>query len=102
MMNFNPIKSKTLIFRRSRILTPARSDLVLEGETLNVSDLLIILGVTLDSKMTFERHVMNVTSSVARSMGVMWRASKVFGTEDVLTTCFRSYCPSRLEYCASS
>ena len=61
-----------------------------------------ILGVTLDSKMTFEQQFMNVTSSVARSMGIVRRASKVFGTENVLTTCLRSYCLSRLEYCASS
>merc|ERR1711905_100256 len=102
MMKLNPTKTKTLIFGRSRTLTPAHSDLVLEGETLDLSDSLVILGVTLDSKMTFEQHVMNVTSSVARSMGNMRRASKVFGTEDVLTTCFRSNCLSMLEYCASS
>ena len=102
MMKLNPNKTKTLIVSRSRTLTPAHSDLVLEGETLDVSNSLVILGVTLDSKMTFEQHVMNVTSSVARSMGIVRRASKVFGTEDVITTCFRSYCLSRLEYCSSS
>ena len=96
-MKLNPSKTKTLIVGRSRTQTPVHGDLVLDRETLAVSDSLVILGVTLDSKMTFEQHIMNVTSSAARSMGLVRRASKIFGTEDVLTTCFRSYYLSRLE-----
>ena len=77
-------------------------DLVLNGVELPVSDSLVILGVTLDSKLTFEKHISNVVSSAARSMGIVRRASRIFGSQDVLTTCFRSYVLSRLEYCAPS
>ena len=56
-------------------------------------DSLVILGVTLDSKMTFEQHIKDVNSSVTRSIGILRRAS---------TTCFSSYCLSRLEYCEPS
>ena len=100
MMKLNPIKTKTLIVSRSRTLMPAHGVLELNGVALSVSDSLVILGVTLDSKMTFEQHISNVVSSAARSMGIVRRASKIFGTLDVLTTCFRSYVLSRLEYCA--
>ena len=37
-----------------------------------------ILGVTLDSKLTFETHLREVVSQVARSLGVMRRAGKLF------------------------
>ena len=100
MMKLNPTKTKTLIVSRSRTPDPPHIDLELGGVVLPVSDSLVILGVTFDSKMTFERHIVNVTSSAARSMGIVRRASKIFGTQEVLTTCFRSYCLSRLEYCA--
>ena len=33
-------------------------------------------------------------------MRIVRRASKIFGTNEVITTCFRAYVLSRLEYCA--
>ena len=33
-------------------------------------------------------------------MGIVRRATKIFGTSEVLTTCFRAYVLSRFEYCA--
>ena len=41
-----------------------------------------------------------MASSAARSMGIVGRAIKIFDTKEILTTCFRAYVLSRLEYCA--
>ena len=102
MMKLNPLKTKTLIVSRSRTVLPVHGSLFLNGLVLPVSETLVILGVNLDSKLTLEHHVRSVVSSAARSMGIVRRASKIFGTTNVLTTCFRSYVLSRLEYCAPS
>ena len=100
MMKLNPSKTKTLIISRSRTVSPVHGDLILNGTILKVSDSLVILGVNLDSKLTFEYHIRSVASSAARSMGIVRRAIKIFDTKEVLTTCFRAYVLSRLEYCA--
>ena len=42
--------------------------LVLNGTILKLFDSLVILGVNLDSKPTFEYHIRFVVSSAARSM----------------------------------
>ena len=46
------------------------------------------------------RYIRSVVSSVARSMGIVRRACKIFDTPDVIATCFRSYFLSQLDYCA--
>ena len=96
-MKLNPIKTKTRIVSRSRRLIPAHGVLELNVVALSVSDSLVILGVILDSKMTFEHQISNVVSSAARSMGIVRRATKIFGTLNILTTFFRSYVFLRLK-----
>lgn len=50
------LKTQSMIVNRSRIL--------LNGAVLNVIDFSKILGVTLDKKLTFEKHVRHTGSSV--------------------------------------
>ena len=100
MMKLNPSKTKTLIISRSRTVSPVHGDLILNGTILKVSDSLVILGVNLDSKLTFEYQIKSVVSSAARSRGIVRRATKILVTKEVLKTCFRAYVLSRLEYCA--
>ena len=52
-MKFNVSKTKTMIVSRSRTMHPRSPPLTIGGTVLKLSDDLVILGVTLDSKMTF-------------------------------------------------
>ena len=43
-----------------------------------MSDSLVILGVTVDSKLKFEEHLRGIVSSAARAVGIMRMAGKIF------------------------
>ena len=55
-------KTHTITFSQSRTLHPP---LTFCGLELEVSNLLKLLGVTLDNKITFEKRIRNLPSSIA-------------------------------------
>ena len=56
-MKLNASKTKTMIVSRFRTMHPQSPPLTISGTVLKESDDLVILGVTFDSKMTFEKHL---------------------------------------------
>ena len=56
-MKLTVSKTKTMIVSRSCIMHPHSPPLTIGGTVLKESDDLVILGVTFDSKMTFEKHL---------------------------------------------
>ena len=60
-MKLNTNKTKTMIVSRSRTMHPQSPSLIIGGTVLKESDDLVILGVTFDSKMTFEKHLRSVS-----------------------------------------
>ena len=63
VMKLNAAKTKTMIVSRSRTMHPQSPALTIYGTVLKESDYLVILGVTFDSKMTFEKHLRSVSRS---------------------------------------
>ena len=53
-------KTKTMIVSRSRTAHPQLTPLTLDGTVLKESAALVILGVTFDAKMTFEKRLRSV------------------------------------------
>ena len=58
-MKLNASKTKTMIVSRSRTMHPQSPTSTIGGTVQKKSDDLVILGVTFDSKMTFEKHLFN-------------------------------------------
>ena len=56
-MKLNASKTKTMIVSRSRTMHPQSPPLIIGRTVLKESDDLVILGVSFDSKMTFEKHL---------------------------------------------
>ena len=56
-MKLNASKTKTIIVSRSRTMHPQSPPLTIGGTVLKESDDVDILGVTFDSKLTFEKHL---------------------------------------------
>ena len=56
-MKLNASKTKTMIVSRSRTIHPQSPALTIGGTVLKECDELVILGVTFDSKTTFEKHL---------------------------------------------
>ena len=62
-MKLNASKTKTMIVSRSRTMHPQSPPLTIGGTVLKESDVLVILGVTFDFKMTFEKHLRSVSKA---------------------------------------
>ena len=55
-MKLNKSKTKTMMVSRSCTMYPQSPALTIGGTLLKESDYLVILGLTFDSKTTFEKH----------------------------------------------
>ena len=60
-----------MIVSRSHTVHPQLTPLTLDGTLLKESADLVILGVTFDAKMTFEKHLLSVSSAEAQRLGIM-------------------------------
>ena len=99
-MKMNPSKTQSMIVSRSRTLQPEHPDLILDNIPITVSDSFKILGVTFDSKFTFESHIRSISSSTAQRLGLLRKSFKIFNDRSVLTKCFNSFILSCFEYCS--
>ena len=64
-------KKKTMIVSRSRTMHPQSPPLIIGGIVLKESDDLVILEVTFDSKMTFEKHLSSVCRAASQRLGIL-------------------------------
>ena len=77
-MKLNASKTKTMIVSRSRTMHPQSPALTIGGTVLKESDDLVILGVTYDSKMTFEMHLRSISRAVSQRFGNLRMSWQVF------------------------
>ena len=97
-MCINVCETKTMTISRSRTMIPSFCELTLNGVALKESSELIILGVTFDPKLSFERHVRSVAASASQKIGIMRRGLKIFDSVEVVCCCFNSFMLPVLEY----
>lgn len=100
-MKLNPSKSLNMIVSRSRTAFPQHPDLLVDGSVVPVCGTMKLLGVTLDSKLTFEQHLRNVASSASRRVGLLRKCRKIYADSDVAKHCFYSFMLPHFEYCSS-
>ena len=100
-MKFNASKTKTMIVSRSRTMHPRSPPLTISGTVLKESDYLVILGVTFDSKMTFEKHLRSVSRAASQRLGILRKSWRVFHDKSLLGRCFRGFVLPVLEYCSA-
>ena len=84
-MKLNATKTKTMIVSRSRTVHPQSPPLTI----LKESDDLVILGVTFDSKMTFEKHLHWVSRAASQILGILRKSWRLFHDRSLLGRCFR-------------
>ena len=94
-------KTKTMIVSRSRTMHPQSPPLTIGGTVLKESDDLVILGVTFDSKMTFEKHFRWVSRAVSQRLGILRKSCRVFHDRSFLGRCFRGLVLPVLAYCSA-
>ena len=93
-MKLNASKTKAMIVSRSPPLTIGRT-------VLKESDNRVILGVTFDSKLTFEKHLRLVSRAASQRLGILRKSRRVFDDRSLLERCFRGFVLPVLEYCSA-
>ena len=70
-VTFEPSKCKVLIISRKR--KPTKIDLYFDNKKLTEVDCLEILGVTVDNKLTWNKHINNISSRAGQRLGALRR-----------------------------
>ena len=97
----NASKTKTMIVSRSLTMHPQSLTLTIGGTALKESDDFVILGVTFDSKITFEKHLRAVSRAASQRLGILRKSWRVFHDRSLLGRCFRGFLLPVLEYCSA-
>ena len=80
---------------------PRSPPLTIGRTVLKESDDLVILGVTFDSKMTVEKHLLSVSRIASQRLVILRISWRVFYYRSLLGRCFRSFVLPVLEYCSA-
>ena len=75
--------------------------LTIGGTLLKESNDLVILGMTFDSKMTFEKHLRSVSRAASQRLGILRKAWREFHDRAHLGRCFWGFVLPVLEYCSA-
>ena len=87
----NASKTKTMIVSRSHTMHPQSPALSIDGTVLKESDDLVILGVTFDSKMTYEKHLHSVSRAATQRLVMLRKSWQVFHNRLLLQRCFNGF-----------
>ena len=79
---------------------PQSPPLTIGGTVLKESNELVILGVTFDSKMTFEKYLRSVSRAASQRLDILRKSWRVFHDRSLLGRCFRGFVLPVLEYCS--
>ena len=90
-----------MIVSRSGIMHPQSPPLTTGETVLKESDDLDVLGVTFDSKMTFEKHLRSLSRAASQRLSILRKSCRVFHNRSLLLRCFRGFLLPVLEFCSA-
>ena len=77
---------------------PQPPPLTIDGTVLKESVDLDILGVTFDSKLTFEKHLRSVSRAASQRLGILRKSWRVFHDRLLIRRCFWGFVLPVFEY----
>ena len=80
---------------------PQSPPLTIGGTVQKESDGLVILKVTFDSKMAFEKHLRSVCRAASQRLGILRKSWRVINDRSLLGRCFRGFVLPVLEHCSA-
>ena len=93
-------KTKATVVSHSLTFLPRFPPLLLDSRVLAYVEMLRILGINIDCKLTFKSHLRAAAASAAQKLGIMRKAWSVFRDVDLIRRCFWSFILPVLEYCS--
>ena len=100
-MKLNASKTKTMIYSRSCTMHPQSPALTIGGPVLKESEDLVLLGVTFNAKMIFEKHLCWVSRAASQRPGILRLSWQVLNDRLLLGRCFRHFVLPVLENCSA-
>ena len=94
LVNFNPNKTKSMLFSNKTILHPP---LNFQGKPIEEVNQHTHLGIIFNSSMNWKNHVSGILQSVSKLLDVMHKLSKCIDRKS-LETIYESYVRPKLEY----
>ena len=82
-------------------MDPQSPALTIGGTVLKESDGLVMLGVTFDFKMTFQKHLRSVSRADSQRVSILRKSCRLFHGRSLLERCFWGFVPPVLEYCSA-
>ena len=73
----------------------------IDGTVLKESDDLDILGVSFESKLTFEKYLHSVYRAASQRLGILRKSCRVFHDRLLIWRCFWGFILPVLEYCSA-
>ena len=89
-----------MLISRSRTVELLFPDLLIDGSVVEMVSELKILGVILDSKLTFEKQVRTIAASASMRVGILRKTMSVFRDVTIVAKCFWAFILPVLEYCS--
>ena len=80
---------------------PQSPALTIGGTVLKESDDLVILGMTFESKMTFEKHLRSVSRAASQRLGILRNSWRVFHDRSLIGRRLRGFVLPVSEYCSA-
>ena len=83
-------KIQAIIISRYRISNPLHLPLYIGGSLVSISKSIKLLGATLEEKLTFEDHLLAVSSSIAQKTDILCKCIRTFCDNDTVFKTFIS------------
>ena len=96
-LSLNVKKTHHMIFTHKIKIQPSVA-LSIEGQPIDEVDNTKFLGVYLDNKINWKKHISYISGKVARGIGLIIKARKML-TSDALLTLYHSFVFPYLSYC---
>ena len=96
-IQFAADKSQTMLLSRKRNDNTPKIELKMEGQALQESKQICILGVTFDSTLNFRPHINNIAKQASQKLGAMRRILHLLTAESALQL-YKSQVRSVMEY----
>ena len=100
-MLVNPSKTRGMLISRSRTVEPLFPNLVIDGSVTEMVSELKILGVILDSKLTFEKQVRAIAATASMRVSILRKTMSVFRDVAIVAKCLWAFILPVLEYCST-
>ena len=97
-MLVNPSKTRGMLI--SHTVEPLFPDLVIDGSVVEMVSECKILGVILDSKVTFVKQVRAIAATASMRVGILRKTMSVFRDVAIVAKCFWAFKLPVLEHCS--